>query len=228
MCQSRLLSVCRARGSVRCTMVLAAALVDACLVPGPASAVDGGPSVFSLYLPYSITRALGEKAVQEDLQMSPQQVKAVKLALDRAQRLHVKDADKAFKAADADRKKLLEDQENDLTRDMFNALAAPLRPEQVKRLKQILHQEKGSALLEHPYIRAIMNISDEQNSQLKAIHTSLQKALVEQVNAGKIPRYDASKYDQLRLKRIPPEVQEALSPDQRRILKDLLGVRLVR
>jgi hypothetical protein len=208
--------------------LVAAILVGASLTGSRALAVDGGPPVFSLYHPYSISKALDEKAVQDDMSLSPQQVKNVTAALERVRKRHIEDSGKAFKAPAADRKKMVDDQLDQTTRDMFNALATVLRPEQMKRLKQILHQEKGFALIEQPDIRALMNISDEQFRSLKNIQEGLKNDLIEQVKAGKVARADASRYNQLLLKAISPKVQEALSAEQRKMLKELLGVRLVR
>jgi hypothetical protein len=208
----------------------AIAIVSVYSIGSTATADDGLPPVFTLYHPYAISRALDDKAVQEDLDMTPPQVKAVKAVLDRVHKQHGGDDDKVYKAkvSNSEKKKMVDDNLDRLTRDTFNALPGALRQEQIARLKQILHQEKGSALIEHPEVCALMKISDEQLSQLKAIKEGLRKDLIENVQAGKVSRSDAPRYDQLLLKQIHPKVQEALTPEQRKILKDLLGTRLVR
>jgi hypothetical protein len=162
--------------------------------------------------------------------MSPGQIKAVKVALDRVRKLHASDVDKVYKAklSVAEGTKMNNDFLNQTTRDIFNTLPGPLRSDQIKRLKQILHQEKGSALLHDPDIREIMNISDEQLSQIKQIEDGLRKALVENIQAGRISRADGQRYDQLLIKLVQPEVKESLTSQQRKILKDLLGARLIR
>jgi hypothetical protein len=210
--------------------LIAVAIVSMCWTGARAAADDSLPPVCSLYHPYAISRALDDKAVQEDLNMSPPQVKAVKAVLDRVRKQHGGDDDKVYKskASNSDKKKMVDDNLDRLTRDTFYALPGALRQEQIARLKQILHQEKGSALIEHPDVCALMRISDEQRSQLKAIQEGLRKDLVANVQSGKVPRSDASRYDQLLLKQIHPKVQEALTPEQRRILKELLGLRIVR
>jgi hypothetical protein len=191
-------------------------------------AADDDHSFGPLYHPYSIERALGEKPVQEDLNMSASQIKAAKAVIDRVKAKHGGDATKAYNAPKGEGKKIVDDGIAQQVRETLDALPTVLRPDQIKRLRQILNQELGSGLLSRPEIRSVMKISDEQMQQLKEIQDSLRKQLIENVQAGKIPRKDASRYDQLLIKLIQPEVKQALSPEQRAMLKDLLGVRLVR
>jgi hypothetical protein len=210
--------------------LFAIAIVSVPWTASTAVADDSLPPVCSLYHPYAISRALDDKAVQEDLNMTPGQAKAVKAVLDRVRKQHSGDDDKVFKAKGSvsEKTKMVDDNLDRLTRDTFYALPGALRQEQVARLKQILHQEKGSALIQQPDVCVLMKISDEQLGQLKAIQEGLRKDLIADVQSGKVPRADASRYDQLLLKRIHPKVQEALTVEQRKILKELLGVRLVR
>lgn len=195
-----------------------------------ARAADDPPAL-ALYSYINIAMALDEKPVQEDLNLSAGQIKAVQAVLQRVRNRHSGDDDKLYRAPGTvkDKQKLGSEFARKFAQDTFDALPAVLSAEQIKRLKQILNQAVGSQLIYYREIRAVMKISDEQLSQLKEIQTGLRNELIDQVRGGKLSREKAASQDARNQKLFPPKVLEALSSEQRKILKDdLLGVRLIR
>ncbi len=107
--------------------------------------------------------------------------------------------------------------------ELFQSLSRVLSPQQLKRLKQILLQQWGITVLEHPEIRQALKLSAEQAERLTTIHVEHRKEILKETMEGKIPR-DAGYNEYNRMVRILSDrIRSALSAEQQQILDDLLG-----
>jgi len=105
---------------------------------------------------------------------------------------------------------------------MCEWLAKTLRPEQMRRLKQIILQEAGMELFEHKEIRDALNLTADQVKKLKAIHGQLLKE-ISGGGGGKYSKEEVGKRFGALIKGVPDRVRAALSEKQRKKLQELLG-----
>jgi hypothetical protein len=111
--------------------------------------------------------------------------------------------------------------------DMCKVYGETLRPEQVKRLKQIVLQMRGIAIFDYPEVRKALKIGDAEAKQLHdawdkwAIEAGAQ--LNDDVAAKKITKQQAGTKAGNLTRSVPQEIRETLSKEQRRVLDDLLG-----
>jgi hypothetical protein len=106
---------------------------------------------------------------------------------------------------------------------LFEMLGSVLRPEQTKRLKQIMAQNLGMRLFDHPEVRDMLGLSAKNVEELDAIYKKLRDQPVRDFLDKKISREEGQKRHEALGSVVPEEVRAALSDSQRRMLEDLLG-----
>jgi hypothetical protein len=111
--------------------------------------------------------------------------------------------------------------------ELFAALGDALRPEQVKRMKQIILQIKGMELFDYPEIRDALKIGDREVKAMKSAYDKLareeRKQLDAAVQAKQITREQAAKSASNFGMSVPDKVRQSLSPAQKKALEELLG-----
>jgi hypothetical protein len=117
--------------------------------------------------------------------------------------------------------------ETQVVDDLFKLYGETLRPEQVKRMKQIVLQVRGMEIFDYPEIRSALKIGDKEVKELRAAYDKLAIEMVGQlradVQAKKITAQDASRRASSMAFSVPERVRELLSKGQQRVLQDLLG-----
>ena len=117
--------------------------------------------------------------------------------------------------------------ETQVVDDLFKVYAETLQPAQVKRMKQIVLQVRGMEIFDYPEVRAALQIGDRQVKQLRAAYDKLAHEMVGQlkaeVQAKKMTNQEAARKASAMSHSVPERIQESLSKEQQRALKDLLG-----
>ena len=108
--------------------------------------------------------------------------------------------------------------------EYFAWMGKTLRPEQVKRLKQVWLQRKGIRLFGYEEIRKDLKMDEAQAKKLKEAHDKLRQHYEAEFQAGRINQKQARDLFLGQLNYgVPDKVRELLTAEQRRKLNDLLG-----
>ena len=121
--------------------------------------------------------------------------------------------------------------ETQVSDDLFKLYAEVVRPEQIKRMKQIILQVHGMELFDYPEVRDALKIGDKEVKAMRATYNQLAKDWSAQVfadlKAKKITAEEADKKLWAMTFSVPEKVRQHLSKDQRKVLDDLLGEKYV-
>jgi Spy/CpxP family protein refolding chaperone len=163
---------------VKTVLGLSAAL----LVAGPALAQPGGGGGFGGFgggLANSIARV---KPLQEELKVDADQLEKLTAALTKA-REETRDLSQKLFSRDTPMEERAE-----ITKKIQEindkAVAGVLKPEQVKRLKQIEHQQAGLGIFTRGETAEALKLTDEQKEKVTAISRELQNDRRELLGAG--------------------------------------------
>jgi hypothetical protein len=117
--------------------------------------------------------------------------------------------------------------ETQVSNDLLDLYGESLRPEQVKRIKQITLQVKGMEIFDYPEIRSALKITDKQVKTLQSAFDKLaQETLADlraDVKAKRITEQEAARKASAMSSSVPERVRESLNNDQKKTLEDLLG-----
>src|SRR5262245_9697344 len=104
-----------------------------------------GPTevVAPLYMPMSVAMKLNDRKGKDELKITRDQEKGIAASLDKWRESYGVDLDAGHKMTGPDKEAKIMAQNSKQSAELFQSLAQTLRPEQIKRLKQILAQEKG-------------------------------------------------------------------------------------
>lgn len=156
---------------------------------------------------------LGAKSVQEELKLTEDQIGKVK-ELAEKQRESFKELGKLSRE---ERRTKFEDS----SKASNKAVAEILKPEQVKRLKQISWQQRGGAAMEDPEVAEALKLTDEQKGKIKTLREDTGKEMRELIKGGN--REEArKKMGELR-KANNEKLQAVLTAEQKAKLKELTG-----
>jgi hypothetical protein len=111
--------------------------------------------------------------------------------------------------------------------EMFRVYAETLRPDQIKRMKQILAQMHGMDLFEFPAVRNALKIDDKEVKGLRAAWDKwafqYRMELEADLKANKITREEAARRAGNARNSVPDPILELLNADQRAIIVNLVG-----
>jgi hypothetical protein len=111
--------------------------------------------------------------------------------------------------------------------DLFRVYGETLRPDQIKRMKQIVVQVHGMELFDYPSVRNALKIGDQEVKTLRAAYDKLAQEyraeLEAALKANKITREEAAKKAMSMTFSVPSRVLELLNPEQRSIIENLVG-----
>jgi hypothetical protein len=117
--------------------------------------------------------------------------------------------------------------ETKASEDLFRLYGEVLRPEQIKRMKQILFQTREMEVFDHPEVREALKIGDKEWRALWDAYNKLGRETVEQlkaeVEAKKITPQEAARRARAVGWSVPEQVRAVLTPEQRKVFEDLYG-----
>lgn len=155
-----------------------------CLTLGSIGRASSLADLIALYNPYGIDGKLRDPKVKMELNITKEQEKGIAAAF-----VNPKLDDRYMEARnkitgpdqEAKRRRLA----TQYAEDRFRALSRVLRSSQIKRLKQIMLQEWGMTLFDHPEIRTALGISNKEVKKLQAAFEHIKEAAEAEVRAKK-------------------------------------------
>jgi Spy/CpxP family protein refolding chaperone len=159
---------------------------------------------------------LGQKSVQEELKLSEDQIKQ-STQLGEKQR-------EAFRGTRDLSPEERQKKFADLAAANDKALADILKPDQLKRLKQISLQLRGAMAIADPETEKALNLNDEQKEKVKTIIDDLRKNTENRGAAGGGgDREEARKHREEARKAAGEQLMSVLTDDQKTKWKELTG-----
>jgi hypothetical protein len=165
--------------------------------------------------------------IRKDLNITKEQLAAVEKVFAKQRQREGGDADKIFKMKGPDKDAKIRALYQSRGEEFLQTLGQALRPDQIKRLKQIIHQQCGITLLDYPEIQSALGMSQDQATKLTAMYEQvkldMQKDFIAQMREKKITREEANDRLNALAKGIPDPIRAKMTREQRVILADLLG-----
>lgn len=153
---------------------------------------------------------LNQKSVQEELKLSDDQVTKVKELLDKQ-----RDSFRGLRDLSREERQKKIQEQGEATR---KAVAKLLKPEQLKRVRQVALQLQGARALNNPQVAKALEISDEQKEKIQEIQRS---AFAELRGAGR--GEEARKKRQEVMKATNEKIMGVLTAEQKTKLKKMQG-----
>jgi hypothetical protein len=180
-------------------------------------------ALIPVYKPVDIVMLLNDQKVKTELKITRDQDRAVKACLAKCGEKQSRDPDTIYKMTGPNKEAKVRALTKQRAEEMFQSLGRVLSPGQVKRLKQIMVQQWGIVVFDHPGILEALKLNDGQAVRLKSIHEQMQREIIKNASDGRISRQDAQKQYNALSRGVPDRVRAALTEDQRTALNDLLG-----
>jgi hypothetical protein len=179
----------------------------------------------ALYNPIDIVTLLTiDKGVKAELKLTKNQELAINAGLKQWREDSSRDFVETQKWTGPDKDAKIRARGTQRSKEIFQALGPVLRPNQVKRLKEILLQQWGISLFDHPEIRKDLKLNDQKVVQLRAIHAQMKTDIQKAAN-GKPASEELRKQYKSLSRGVPDKVRNALSKEQQDKLDDMLGER---
>lgn len=171
--------------------------------------------------PSPLGPVLSMPQVQKELKLSDDQITKLKDALGKVmsnyrdtftklQRMSPEEQQKTFKA---------------LNEESQKAIGGVLKPEQLKRYKQIQWQMSGFGAIQDPELQKELKLSDEQKKKLDSHFKDATKQLQDvSKNPGTSREVFQKKYNDI-IKNLEDKTNSVLTEEQRKSLKELKGPR---
>ena len=196
------------RGLIRSMLAATVLAVVVSNAPGQGPALEprGTPPSFML---------LEQKSVQEELKLTEDQVKRLKVVA-----VTQKDSEPNLVGLSPE-ERFKEIQK--LVRKMDESVAEILKPEQVKRLREISLQEQGIRALADPDIENELKMTEEQKQKIKGIFKETMKQRMELVSTGGGNSEEAKKKMADLRKSMEEKMQNVLTAEQKAKWKELTG-----
>ncbi len=163
----------------------------------------------------SLTFLAGQKSVQEELKMTDDQVAKVKEFSDKQRQ------DRGGGQPNASPEERARRQE-ERTKAEAKAMADILKPEQLKRLKQISWQREGARAVARDEVADALKLSPEQKDKVKTIQEDVRKEMAG-LRGGGGNREEARKKMEELQKGADEKLNAVLTDEQKTKLKELTG-----
>jgi hypothetical protein len=164
---------------------------------------------------------LQNESVQKELKIDKEQGDKVKEAVQKVQEKHRDDFAKLRDLGDDERRQKGQELAKTVNDETLAALADVLKPEQVKRLRQIEMQQAGARAFTRPDVQKAMNLSAEQQDSIKTIVEDAAKTQRELQQGGN--RQEAFQKIAAIRKETMEKAQKVLNGDQKKTWKELTG-----
>jgi hypothetical protein len=160
---------------------------------------------------------LNQKSVQDELKLSEEQVKKAKELSDKQR--------EAFGGlrdlSQEERRTKIQEQ----AKATDKAVAEVLKPEQMKRVKQISLQQQGARALSNPEVATALKLTDEQKDKVKSIQEEARTALGQRGQRGQRGRPSEEELKKLQeaRKATNEKLMNVLTDEQKTKWKELSG-----
>jgi Spy/CpxP family protein refolding chaperone len=160
---------------------------------------------------------LDQKSVQDELKLSDEQIKKVK-ALSEKQRESFRGQRGQRGQRDEETRKKMEE----ARRAADKTVAEILKPEQLKRVKQISLQQQGARALSNPEVESALKLTDAQISKIKSIQEETRTARGQRGQRGQRDEAARKKLEEAR-KATNDKLMNVLTDEQKAKWKELTG-----
>jgi hypothetical protein len=116
---------------------------------------------------------LQNQGVQEELKMDQEQIAKAKEVAQKVQSKHQGDFSQLQNLSPTERREKMQQMGREVNEEILKDLGDTLKPEQVKRLKQIELQARGIQAFLDPEVASALDLNDDQKSKIKSISDDL-------------------------------------------------------
>jgi Spy/CpxP family protein refolding chaperone len=201
-----------------CTVSLALGLVVLLAGPALAQQRQRGPRGGGRG---GIAGLVENESVQKELKIDADQAAKVKEAIQKVQDKHKDEFAKLQDLGQDERRTKSRELNKVVSDECLTALNDVLKPEQIKRLKQIELQQAGAEAFTRADVQKTLSLQDEQKEKIKTITDDAAKDMRE-LRQGGNAQGSRDKIAALR-KETMEKVQAVLTDDQKKSWKDLTG-----
>jgi len=168
-----------------------------------------------------VATLLLNESVQKELKIESEQATKVKDAVQKVQDAHKDEFAKLRDLGQEERATKARELNQTVTTEVLAGVADILKPEQIKRLKEIELQQAGARAYARPDVQKALNLTDEQKEKLKTITEESAKQRRELTQGGNA-QGNREKLTALG-KDTGEKVQAVLTDEQKKTWKDLTG-----
>ena len=162
--------------------------------------------------------------VQQELKLDTEQVEKAKAAVDKVREKHSADRAKLQDLSQEERREQSRAINQAVSEETMKALENVLRPEQIKRFKQIELQRRGAAAFTEPEVQKALKLTGEQKAKIKTIAADAAQERRELFQGGANRGGQEAQQKMAAVRKATMErVSAVLTDDQKQTCKELLG-----
>jgi hypothetical protein len=170
-----------------------------------------------------VANLISNASVQKELKLEDDQVEKAK-GVSEELRAKMRESFSSLQDLEGqERMKKMQELNRTTTEEGMKALGAFLKPEQLKRFKQIVLQQQGGAALADPMVAKKIKLSDEQTGKIQAIMAEAQTARREAMQSAGDDRAAAMEKFRSIQKETNTKVLAVLTDDQKSEWKEMTG-----
>jgi hypothetical protein len=205
---------------MRSAYLFAAALLLALAAAAPAADLAASTPLY--WGPTSPWGYLQKPRVKAALRITKEQDKRIQAALNKSINLR-EDFDATAKITGPGKEARTRAYLTRRTEEVFRSLRGVLTARQEKRLRQIMLQQWGMGLFDHPEIRKALRIGDREVRALRAAWDKLEQDAAAEIRAKRMsPQESHRKFAHMAFG-VPERVRAVLTEAQRKTLEGMLG-----
>jgi hypothetical protein len=171
--------------------------------------------------PGSVASLLQNESVQKELNIDKEQADKVKEAVQQVQDKHKDEFAKLRDLSQEERRAEGQKLNRAVSEETLKAVDPILKPDQVKRLKQIELQQLGSQAFTRPEVQTALRLKDDQKEKIKTLTETAATEMRELRQAGN-PQGNRDKVAAIR-KETTEKIQAVLTDDQKKTWKEMTG-----
>ena len=162
--------------------------------------------------------------VQQELKLDNEQVEKAKAAVDKVREKHSADRAQLQDLSQEERREKSRAINQAVAEETMKALADVLKPEQIKRLKQIQLQRRGAEAFTEPEVQKALNLTGEQKAKIKTIAAEAAQERRELFQGGANRGGEEAQQKMAALRKVTVEkVSAVLTDDQKQTWKEMIG-----
>ncbi|HEV3235477.1 MAG TPA: hypothetical protein VGZ25_00715 [Gemmataceae bacterium] len=172
--------------------------------------------------PGSVASLLQNESVQTELKVDKDQAEKVKEAVQQVQDKHKDEFAKLRDLSQEERRTEGQKLSRTVSEEILKAADTILKPDQIKRLKQIELQQLGTQAFTRPEVQTALSLKDDQKEKVKAIADAAATEMRELRQGGNQQQGNREKIAAIR-KETQEKIQAVLTDDQKKTWKDMTG-----
>lgn len=174
-----------------------------------------------------VGRLLDNEGVQKELKMDADQVEKTKAAVQKVREQHQDEFTQLRDLSQEERATKSRELTKVVSTETFKAIGEILKPEQIKRLKQIELQQAGSQAFTRPEVEENLKLTAEQKDKIKTISDDAAKERRELFQAGGGGGKGGGQANREKMaaltKQTTEKIQAVLTDEQKKTWQDLTG-----